>query len=92
MTELPSRAAIFTNCAEALDEAGVALSNARDWLRSDWTPVGSSLTDQAADAREPTQRATHNGSRTGPRDSSLRSLGGFVYTQIFVAHVLRTQD
>jgi hypothetical protein len=29
MTDLPTRATIFTNCGEALDEAGVALSNAR---------------------------------------------------------------
>jgi hypothetical protein len=57
MTDLPTRATMFTNCAEALDEAGVALSNARDWLRSDWTPVGSSLTDTAADARVSVLRA-----------------------------------
>jgi hypothetical protein len=25
--------------------------NAADWLRSDWTPVGSSLTDAQADRR-----------------------------------------
>ena len=57
MTELPTRATIFTNCAAALDEAGSALSNARDWLHSDWTPVGSALTDQAADARVSVLRA-----------------------------------
>ena len=57
MTDLPTRATKFTNCADALDEAGVALGNARDWLRSDWALVGSLLTDQAADARVSVLRA-----------------------------------
>ena len=51
MTELPTRAAIFENCARSLESASAALADARAWLQSDWTPVGASLTDEAADAR-----------------------------------------
>ena len=51
MTELPTRAAIFANTRDALDRANSALSDAGDWLKSDWTPVGSELTPAAAAAR-----------------------------------------
>ena len=51
MTELPTRAGIFVNTREALNRADSALSDARDWLRSDWVPVGSELTPAAAAAR-----------------------------------------
>ncbi|ULE31138.1 hypothetical protein [Mycobacterium sp. IDR2000157661] len=50
-TELPTRTAIFVNALAALDSARTALSDARDWLASDWTPVGSALTPEAAEAR-----------------------------------------
>ena len=51
MSELPTRAQMFENCAASLRNAESALSDARDWLRADWTPTGTTLTDKAADAR-----------------------------------------
>ncbi|WP_094287400.1 hypothetical protein [Mycobacterium lehmannii] len=49
--ELPSRTDIFVNALAALDSARRSLSDARDWLASDWSPVGSALTPEAAQAR-----------------------------------------
>ena len=46
MPEFPTCATMFTSCRASLDDANAALSTARDWLKSDWTPVGSSLTDR----------------------------------------------
>ena len=51
MPDLPSRADIFANALTALDAARGALSEARDWLQSDWQPTGSSLTSDAGAAR-----------------------------------------
>lgn len=51
MTELPSREQMFANCAAAVNRASRELSEARDWLRSDWSPAGSSLTSTAGNAR-----------------------------------------
>jgi hypothetical protein len=51
MSERPTRAEIFENCAASLRNAESALSDARDSLRADWTPTGTPLTDKAADAR-----------------------------------------
>jgi hypothetical protein len=51
MTELPTRTALFANTRDALDRAYSALSDARDWLHSDWAPVGSELSLEAAAAR-----------------------------------------
>lgn len=50
MSELPTREEMFERAVAELDKAYAALRDAADWLRSDWVPVGSSLTDrQAAD-------------------------------------------
>ena len=50
MSELPTRTKIFENCAASPRNAESALSHARGRLRADWTPPGTPLTDQAADA------------------------------------------
>jgi hypothetical protein len=54
MTQLPTRTDIFVNTQDALSTASSALSEARDWIRSDWSPIGSELTTQAAKARTST--------------------------------------
>lgn len=48
---LPTQADMFTNALDALDAARTSLGDARDWLNSDWKPVGSELTDAGATAR-----------------------------------------
>ena len=48
--QLPTQETIFLNAAEAADKAALALSDVRDWLRSDWSD-SKPLTDEAADAR-----------------------------------------
>jgi len=48
---LPTQAEIFENAIQALTDARNQLSTARDWLNSDWSPVGSTLPDEAGDAR-----------------------------------------
>jgi hypothetical protein len=48
---LPTQAEIFTNALDALHEARLRLSDARDWLNSDWKPGSPSLPQAAADAR-----------------------------------------
>lgn len=50
MSTLPTQETIFTNAANAADKAALALSDVRDWLRSDWSD-SKPLTDEAADAR-----------------------------------------
>lgn len=50
-TALPTREQMFANAVAELDRAYKALGDAADWLRSDWTPIGSSLTDEQADRR-----------------------------------------
>lgn len=54
---LPTREEIFTNSIDELDTAYRALGDAGDWLRSDWRPVGSTLTDAQGDARSDMQDA-----------------------------------
>ena len=54
MADLPTRTDIFVNTRDALNSASAALSEARDWIRSDWSPIGSSLTTEAANARTST--------------------------------------
>ncbi len=49
--KLPTQQGMFLKALENLDAGGSSLSDARDWLRSDWAPVGSLLPDGAADAR-----------------------------------------
>ena len=51
MTNLPTREQMFDNAVELLDQAYRALGDAADWLRSDWTSLGSPLTDEQADRR-----------------------------------------
>jgi hypothetical protein len=48
---------MFLKAIEKLDTAYRALGDAQDWLRSDWQPVGSSLTDAQGDARSAMQDA-----------------------------------
>ena len=49
--KLPTAGEMLANAEEELDKAYTALGDAADWLRSDWTPVGSSLTKRQADRR-----------------------------------------
>lgn len=49
--QLPTREKIFANALGELDKADRALGDAADWLRSDWSPVGSSLTNVQSAAR-----------------------------------------
>lgn len=51
MSALPTREQMLDNAVQALDEAYRALGDAADWLRSDWTPPGSPLTDEQAARR-----------------------------------------
>jgi len=51
VTKLPTRTQMFDNAVELLDQAYQALGDAAGWLRSDWTPRGSTLTDAQADRR-----------------------------------------
>jgi hypothetical protein len=51
MTTLPTREQMFDNAIDLLNQAYQALGDAADRLRSDWTPVGSPLTDEQADRR-----------------------------------------
>jgi hypothetical protein len=48
---LPTFDQILGHTLSALDEAYRAIGDAQDWLRSDWSPLGSSLTDSQARAR-----------------------------------------
>jgi hypothetical protein len=54
---LPARDEIFTKALSDLDTAYRVLGDASDWLRSDWQPAGSSLTDAQGDARSDMQDA-----------------------------------
>lgn len=49
--QLPTWNEIVGNTRESLNKSRNAASEARDWIMSDWRPVGSSLTDDAAEAR-----------------------------------------
>jgi hypothetical protein len=48
---LPTQAEMFENAIQALTEARKQLAAASDWLNADWTPAGSSLPDEAGNAR-----------------------------------------
>ncbi len=54
---LPTRDEMIRNAAGEIDRAYAALGDAADWLRSDWQPLGSSLTDTQAETRERLQTA-----------------------------------
>ena len=51
MTTLPTRREIFLEATDELSTAYRSLGDAADWLRSDWQPVGCSLTAEQATAR-----------------------------------------
>jgi len=51
VSNLPTREGMFRHANFELNVAYRGLGDAADWLRSDWTPVGSSLTDAQARAR-----------------------------------------
>lgn len=48
---LPTRAEIKTSALRHLDTARNQMSEVRDWLNSDWRPLGSPLTDAEVKAR-----------------------------------------
>ncbi len=56
MSALPTRPEMMANALASLRQAQSALSDARDWLNSDWRPAGTALTDAQADARSTTRR------------------------------------
>lgn len=62
MASLPTREEMFQHALAELDKADAALAGALDWLRSDWRPVGSTLTS----ARSPWRRERSTGRRDGP--------------------------
>jgi hypothetical protein len=55
VSRLPTRTEIFLNALAELDIAYRALGDAQDWLRSDWQPAGTSLTNAQGDARNAMQ-------------------------------------
>ncbi|MQA17359.1 MAG: hypothetical protein GEV09_25545 [Pseudonocardiaceae bacterium] len=50
--ELPTQREMFLNTLAELDEARNHTSEAANWVRSDWRPLGTTLTDQGANARD----------------------------------------
>ncbi|MGI5179542.1 hypothetical protein ACQEVZ_24745 [Dactylosporangium sp. CA-152071] len=48
---LPTPDEMLAHAETDLDRAARALTDAADWLRSDWTPVGSPLTAEQARRR-----------------------------------------
>jgi cell division protein FtsL len=50
-SELPTWAEIEGHALRHLHSARNEMSEVRDWLNSDWRPLGSPLTSSAADAR-----------------------------------------
>lgn len=49
--ELPTWNEIIANAGASLHAARVSASEAANWMRSDWRPVDTSLSDEAAAAR-----------------------------------------
>lgn len=49
--DLPTADEMIWRAVDDLDRAYKALGDASDWLRSDWRPLGSALTDRQAAAR-----------------------------------------
>ncbi len=54
---LPTREQLLDHAAAELANALAALEQAAAWLRSDWTPVGSTLTNAQADTRRRMRQA-----------------------------------
>jgi hypothetical protein len=48
---LPTASEMFAEARVRLDDAYALLGDAEDWLRSDWRPLGSALTDGQAEDR-----------------------------------------
>jgi hypothetical protein len=63
---------MILNTIAALDKARSSLSEARDWLQSDWQPIGSPLSTAATDARLSTLRTV--ASTKDDIDTAKRSL------------------
>jgi hypothetical protein len=57
-SELPTWGEIENHALHHLDAARNEMSEVRDWLRSDWRPLGSPLTGAAAGARSEVLRIT----------------------------------
>jgi hypothetical protein len=57
-SELPTWGEIENHALRHLDAARNEMSEVRDWLHSDWRPLGSPLTKPAADARSEVLRIT----------------------------------
>ena len=51
MAGLPTAGEMLAAAEDELRNADRALSDAADWLRSDWTPVGSALSAEQARRR-----------------------------------------
>jgi len=56
-SELPTRAEIKAGALRHLDAARQEMSEIRDWLNSDWRPLGVPLTDSQAQARSEALRS-----------------------------------
>jgi len=54
---LPTPDQMLAAADRELDNAYRALSDAADWLRSDWRPIGSCLTDRQATRRTQIHKA-----------------------------------
>lgn len=55
---LPTADQILDHAEQALRKASSALSDARDWLQSDWEPPSTALTEDQADRRTRLRAAT----------------------------------
>jgi hypothetical protein len=51
MSQLPTADEMLARAEQAMTDAYGRLGDAADWLRSDWRPVGSPLTDAQAARR-----------------------------------------
>jgi len=51
VSQLPTREGMFFHAGFELDVAYRGLGDAADWLRSDWQPIGSALTEAQSAAR-----------------------------------------
>lgn len=77
-TGLPTREQMMQLALAAMEEARADLSEARDWLNSDWQPGGSSLTDDQAAARTATRGAISSCKRDidGATEALRRAIAG----------------
>ena len=64
MTGLPTPDQMLASAEQELRNANRALSDAADWLRSDWRPVGSALTPEQAQRRRQLQQAITSAKHT----------------------------